>query len=48
MGMNAAGLVFDGLVVGPGPGKRRAALPAVETSDAILHIMRTCANVQEV
>lgn len=48
LGMNAAGLVFDGLVVGPGPVKRRAALPAVETSDAILHILRTCANVQEV
>ncbi len=48
LGMNEAGLVFDGLVVGPGPVKRRTGMPAVETTDAIRHIMRTCATVQEV
>lgn len=48
MGMNGAGLVFDGLVVGPGAVKRRSGMPVVATSDAIGHIMRTCATVQEV
>lgn len=48
MGMNEAGLVFDGLVVGPGAVKRRGAMPMVATSEAIRHIMRTCATVQEV
>lgn len=48
MGMNEAGLVFDGLVVGPGAVKRRTGMPVVATSDAIRHVMRTCASVQEV
>lgn len=48
LGMNEAGLVFDGLVVGPGRVKRRSGMPNVETNDATLHIMRTCATVQEV
>ncbi|MEX1132980.1 MAG: hypothetical protein WEC15_07135 [Flavobacteriales bacterium] len=48
LGMNEAGLVFDGLVVGPGRVKRRSGMPSVETNDALLHIMRTCATVQEV
>ncbi|MBK9176949.1 MAG: hypothetical protein IPM46_11585 [Flavobacteriales bacterium] len=48
MGMNEAGLVFDGLVVGPGTVKRRTGMPAMETSDAINHVMRTCATVHEV
>lgn len=48
LGMNEAGLVFDILIVDHGPVKRRAGIPAVETSDAIRHIMRTCATVQEV
>ncbi|MBX2980596.1 MAG: hypothetical protein KF905_15015 [Flavobacteriales bacterium] len=48
LGMNEAGLVFDFLIVDHGPVKRRTGLPAVETSDAIRHIMRTCATVQEV
>jgi len=48
LGMNEAGLVFDILIVDHGPVKRRAGLPAVETADAIRHIMRTCATVQEV
>lgn len=48
LGMNEAGLVFDILIVDHGPVKRRAGMPAVETSDAIRHIMRTCATVQEV
>lgn len=48
MGMNEAGLVFDGLVLGLGPIKQRTNMPALETSDAIRHIMRACANVQEV
>ncbi len=48
LGMNEAGLVFDGLVVGPGRVKRRSGMPSVETNDAIIHIMRTCATVQEV
>lgn len=48
MGMNEAGLVFDCLTVGLGPVKRRTAMPAVETSDAIHHIMRRCITVQEV
>jgi len=47
LGMNEAGLVFDILIVDYGPVKRRAGMPAVETSDAIRHIMRTCATVQE-
>ena len=48
LGMNEAGLVFDILIVDHGPVKRRAGLPPVETADAILHIMRTCATVQDV
>jgi hypothetical protein len=48
LGMNEAGLVFDVLIVDHGPVKRRAGMPAVETSDAIRHIMRTCATVQDV
>lgn len=48
LGMNEAGLVFDILIVDHGPVKRRAGLPAVETADAIHHIMRTCATVQDV
>lgn len=48
LGMNEAGLVYDILIVDHGPVKRRAGLPAVETPDAIRHIMRTCATVQEV
>ena len=48
MGMNEAGLVYDGLVVGPGAVKRRGGMPVVATSEAIRHIMRTCATVQEV
>lgn len=48
LGMNEAGLVFDILIVEYGPVKRRTDMPAVETSDAIHHIMRTCATVQEV
>ncbi len=46
--MNEAGLVFDGLVVGLGRVKRRSGMPMVETNDAIRHIMRTCATVQQV
>jgi len=48
LGMNDAGLVFDILIVDYGPVKRRAGLPAVETDDAIRHIMRNCATVEEV
>ncbi len=48
LGMNEAGLVFDILVVDHGPVKRRMSKPAVETADAIHHIMRTCATIQEV
>lgn len=48
MGMNEAGLVFDGFSLGPGPVKRRAGLPWMETSDGVAHIMRTCVSVREV
>lgn len=48
MGMNTAGLVFDGLVLAPGAVKRRSSLPWMETSDAVARAMRTCATVQEV
>lgn len=48
LGMNEAGLVFDILIVDYGPVKRRVGVPAVETADAIRHIMRTCATVQDV
>ncbi len=48
LGMNEAGLVFDILIVDHGPVKRRAGMPAVETADAIRHIMSTCATVLEV
>jgi hypothetical protein len=48
MGMNTAGLVFDGLVVGPGRVQRRIKRPVMETDDFIAHVMRTCATVDEV
>ncbi|MEZ4756883.1 MAG: hypothetical protein R2817_08660 [Flavobacteriales bacterium] len=47
MGMNEAGLIFDGLSLAPGAVKRRTARPPMETADAIAHVMRTCATVEE-
>ncbi len=48
MGMNEAGLVFDGLSVQRGPFKQRPGVRWVSASDAVLHAMRTCATVHEV
>lgn len=48
MGMNEAGLVWDGLSLQRGPFRQRPGVPWVGASDAAVHAMRTCATVQEV
>lgn len=48
MGMNEAGLVFDGLSVQRGSFRQRPGMRWVGASDAVVHAMRTCATVQDV
>lgn len=47
LGMNEAGLTFDGLGISGRPYRRKAGLPMVSVQSAMLHVMRTCADVQE-
>lgn len=47
LGMNEAGLTFDGLGISGRPYRRKAGLPSVSVQSAMLHVMRNCADVHE-
>ncbi len=48
MGMNEAGLIWDGLSVQRGPFRQRPGMRWVGAADAAVHAMRTCATLQDV